>query len=155
MGLIASDAVPPCGGGIVGTRLCQDVSLCCSQYGYCGYTAEYCDAATCLDARMMVSLAAAALLGRAYPSMPLFATATMATVAASQSNATLRPVTAVLTILAPGRLLCLSVGHQPQCPHFLPLRLLLHLPRPCRTIATAQLNVEIYSYSCRTYLMHQ
>ena len=37
----------PCGGGVVGTGLCEESSLCCSEYGYCGSSSEYCDAATC------------------------------------------------------------------------------------------------------------
>jgi len=33
-----------CGGGTIGDGVCRDSSLCCSQYGYCGTGAAYCDA---------------------------------------------------------------------------------------------------------------
>lgn len=32
----------PCGEGMVGTGICKNNSECCSQYGYCGLSKEYC-----------------------------------------------------------------------------------------------------------------
>ena len=36
------DIVQPCGDGVVGNGYCTDMTLCCSTFGYCGSTAEYC-----------------------------------------------------------------------------------------------------------------
>lgn len=39
--------LPPCGGGSVGTGICEDVTNCCSQWGWCGKTGGHCDPETC------------------------------------------------------------------------------------------------------------
>ena len=31
-----------CGNGIVGNTICMDMNLCCSKFGYCGSTDDYC-----------------------------------------------------------------------------------------------------------------
>ena len=36
------DIVQLCGDGVVGNGYCTDMTLCCSTFGYCGSTAEYC-----------------------------------------------------------------------------------------------------------------
>ena len=36
-----------CGDGVVGNGLCQDASLCCSEWGYCGNTLQHCDPNKC------------------------------------------------------------------------------------------------------------
>ena len=61
------------------------------------------------DARRKVGRAAMVSWVRVSARTPPFAVVSMATVTAPQSTATLRPATAVPTILAPGRLPCLAV----------------------------------------------
>jgi len=46
--LCENDEVPPpvnanCGDGTIGNGQCANSQLCCSQFGYCGSTAEYCN----------------------------------------------------------------------------------------------------------------
>jgi len=40
---ISRDLQGACGGGNRGNEICADPSLCCSEFGWCGSTAEYCD----------------------------------------------------------------------------------------------------------------
>ncbi|GIM08109.1 hypothetical protein Vretimale_12202 [Volvox reticuliferus] len=39
----------PCGGGFIGTGVCADTSLCCSEFGYCGLTEMNCGARCSTD----------------------------------------------------------------------------------------------------------
>lgn len=43
----AASSDPPCGGGNVGSGLCEDPSQCCSEWGYCGNSADHCNPTTC------------------------------------------------------------------------------------------------------------
>ncbi len=41
-GSIQARTVGTCGGGITGNGICVDASLCCSEWGWCGSTSDYC-----------------------------------------------------------------------------------------------------------------
>lgn len=47
LGTVKALLEQPCGGGTVGSGLCEVPTLCCSEFGYCDTTAEHCDPSTC------------------------------------------------------------------------------------------------------------
>ena len=38
-----TDGLGKCGGGFVNDGICAEAGYCCSQWGWCGTTADYCD----------------------------------------------------------------------------------------------------------------
>jgi chitinase len=47
--------VGTCGDGVVGNGVCADISLCCSEWGWCGTTADHCGNSTPVPTRSPVS----------------------------------------------------------------------------------------------------